>query len=426
ADAMNKAKAALDKAVNALKEKPKASQEDEKLKEAKAALTKAIAAAEGKLKDGKDYTDATKQAVKDQLKAANEALNGKDADAMNKAKAALDKAVNALEEKPKASQEDEKLKEAKDALTKAIQEAKNKLKDGKTYTAETKAAVEKAITQAEKDVAGRDIGAINKAKADLEKAVAGLKEAQKPTPQPTPQPKPTPKPSDDKKDKPESGSSGWTNYRPGGHSQSTSAKSEESKPADKPKVTETKQNFTVNVPKEAFVKGYPDGSFKPNQKVVRSELATMLARFVSVSGDLQKALADIRATDWYFDSFKTLINAGIITGYDDGTYRPNEGVTRAQAVTIIARLKGLQPKQGGFKDVPANAWYAGYAGALKEAGIVVGYEDGSFGGDRVITRAEIIAMINRAFNIPKKESRKAFSDLPENHWAYEDIQKAAN
>ncbi|WP_068457145.1 S-layer homology domain-containing protein [Aedoeadaptatus pacaensis] len=395
--------------------KPDINKESEK---AKNELRAAIAAAEAKLKDGKDYTDETKQAVKDQLKAANGALNGKDAEAMNKAKAALENAVKALKEKPKASQEDEKLKEAKDALTKAIQEAKNKLKDGKTYTAETKAAVEKAITQAEKDVAGRDIGAINKAKADLEKAVAGLKEAQKPTPQP--------KPSDDKKDKPNSGSSGWIGHRPGGNSQSTPAKPQESKPVEKPKTTETKPNFTVNVPKEAFVKGYPDGSFKPNQKVVRSELATMLARFVSVSGDLQKALADIRPTDWYFDSFKTLINAGIITGYGDGNYRPNGGVTRAQAVTMIAKLKGLQPKQGAFKDVPANAWYAGYAGALKEAGIVVGYEDGSFGGDRVVTRAEIIAMINRAFNIPKKESRKAFSDLPENHWAYEDIQKAAN
>ena len=93
---------------------------------------------------------------------------------------------------------------------------------------------------------------------------------------------------------------------------------------------------------------------------------------------------------------------------------------------MIVKLKGLQPKSGGFKDVPGNAWYAGYAGAAREAGIVVGYEDGSFGGDRVVTRAEIIAMINRAFDIPKKESRKAFSDLPESHWAYEDIQKAAN
>ena len=107
-------------------------------------------------------------------------------------------------------------------------------------------------------------------------------------------------------------------------------------------------------------------------------------------------------------------------------YRPNEGVTRAQAVTMIAKLKGLTPKVGNFKDVKANEWYAGYAGAAKEAGIVVGYSDGTFGGDKIVTRAEIIAMINRAFDIPTKESRKVLSDLPENHWAYKDIQKAAN
>ena len=403
ADAMNTAKAALEKAVNALEEKPAVSQEEEKLKEAKDALTQAIREAKNKLNDGKDYTDESKNAVTEKITAAKEALNGSDTDAMNTAKAALEKAVKALEVKPAVSQEEEKLKEAKDALTQAIREAKNKLNDGKTYTAETKTAVEKAISQAEIDLAGSDQEAIQKAKADVEKALAGLKEEPQkpvPAPQPIPQPQPGPAPMPQK--------------------------ALESKPVEKPKTTETKANFTLNVPKEAFVKGYPDGSFKPNQKVVRSEIATMLARFVNVSGDLQKALADIRPTDWYFDSFKTLINAGIITGYGDGNYRPDEGVTRAQAVTMIARLKGLQPKQGGFKDVPANAWYAGYAGAAQEAGIVVGYGDGSFGGDRVVTRAEIIAMINRAFNIPKKESRKAFSDLPESHWAYEDIQKAAN
>ena len=426
AAAMNKAKIDLENAVKALKEKPKASQEDDKLKEAKGALIKAIEAAEAKLKDGKDYTADSKKAVEEKVAAANEALKGNDAEAMNAAKANLENAVKALKEKEVVPQEDAKLKEAKAALTKAIEVAKAKLKDGKTYTAETKTAVEKAIAQGEKDLAGSDKEAINKAKDVLEKAVAGLKEAQKPTPQPQPQPKPTPKPSNENKNRPGGSYSGRASNKSGSNTQSTPSKPQESKPVEKPKTTETKANFTLNVPKEAFVKGYPDGSFKPNQQVVRSELATMLARFVSVSGDLQKALADIRTTDWYFDSFKTLINAGIITGYGDGTYRPNEGVTRAQAVTMIARLKGLQPKQGGFKDVPANAWYAGYAGALKEAGIVVGYEDGSFGGDRVITRAEIIAMINRAFNIPKKQSRKAFSDLPENHWAYEDIQKAAN
>lgn len=413
------------------------SQEDTKLKEAKAALTKAIAAAEAKLKDGKDYTADSKKAVDEKLVAAKEALKGNDAEAMNTAKAALEKAVKALEVKPAVSGEDTKLKEAKDVLAKAIQEAKNKLNDGKKYTAETKSAVEKAIAKAEKVLAGKDKAAMDQAKGDVEKAAAGLKvETQKPAPQPqptpqpqpkpTPQPQPTPKPSDDKKDVPSGSSSGWTSQRPSGNTQSTPAKPQESKPAEKPKATETKQNFTVHVPKEAFVKGYPDGTFKPNQQVVRSEIATMLARFVTVNKDMAKQLKDIRTNDWYFDSFKTLVDAGIISGYGDNNYRPHDGVTRAQAVTMIVKLKGLQPKSGGFKDVPGNAWYAGYAGAAREAGIVVGYNDGSFGGDRVVTRAEIIAMINRAFDIPKKESRKAFSDLPESHWAYKDIQKAAN
>ena len=420
AEAMNAAKAALEKAVKALKEKEVVPQEDAKLKEAKAALTKAIAAAEAKLKDGKDYTADSKKAVEGKVAAAKEALKGNNVEAMNAAKANLENAVKALKEKEVVPQEDAKLKEAKAALTKAIAAAEATLKDGKDYTAETKAAVEKAIARAKKDLAGSNKEAMNKAKDVLEKAVAGLKEAQKPAPQPQP------KPSDDKKETPSGSSSGWPSHRPGSNTQSTPTKPQESKPAEKPKATETKQNFTVNVPKEAFVKGYPDGTFKPNQQVVRSEIATMLARFVTVNKDMAKQMKDIRTTDWYFDSFKTLVDAGIISGYGDNNYRPHDGVTRAQAVTMIVKLKGLQPKSGGFKDVPGNAWYAGYAGAAREAGIVVGYEDGSFGGDRVVTRAEIVAMINRAFDIPKKESRKAFSDLPESHWAYKDIQKAAN
>ena len=398
-------------------EKKVVPQEDTELKEAKEALQKAVKSAETKLTDGKEYTAETKKAVEEKIQSANEVLNGKDKTAIKNAQKALEEAVNKLEEKKVVPQEDTELKEVKEALQKAVKSAETRLNDGKKYTADSKKAVEEKIKSAKEVLNGKDKTAIKNAQKALENAVNGLKEeVAKPEPSPAPTPSPAPK------SEPNRPSYIWSTYTNIGRSNNTSTKPIEKK---EEKVNSV-QEFTVNVPKEAFVKGYPDGSFRPDQKVVRAEIATMLAQFVKVNDSLVNRFNDIKTSDWYFDSFKTLVNAGIITGYGDDNYRPNEGVTRAQAVTMIAKLKGLTPKVGSFKDVKVNEWYAGYAGAAKEAGIVVGYSDGTFGGDKIVTRAEIIAMINRAFDIPTKESRKVFSDLPENHWAYKDIQKAAN
>ena len=398
-------------------EKKVVPQEDTELKEAKEALQKAVKSAEARLNDGKEYTADSKKAVEEKIRSAKEVLNGSDKDAIKNAQKELEEAVNKLEEKKVVPQEDTELKEAKEALQKAVKSAEARLNDGKKYTADSKKAVEEKIKSAKEVLNGKDKTAIKNAQKALENAVNGLKEeVAKPEPSPAPTPSPAPK------SEPNRPSYIWSTYTNIGRSNNTSTKPIEKK---EEKVNSV-QEFTVNVPKEAFVKGYPDGSFRPDQKVVRAEIATMLAQFVKVNDSLVNRFNDIKTSDWYFDSFKTLVNAGIITGYGDDNYRPNEGVTRAQAVTMIAKLKGLTPKVGSFKDVKVNEWYAGYAGAAKEAGIVVGYSDGTFGGDKIVTRAEIIAMINRAFDIPTKESRKVFSDLPENHWAYKDIQKAAN
>ena len=352
-------------------------------------------------------------------------MNGNDKNAIKNAQKALEEAVSALKEKKVAPQEDTELKEAKEALQEAVESAEERLNDGKEYTADSKKAVEEKIKSAKEVLEGKDKTAIKNAQKALEEAVKGLKEEvakPAPGPAPTPSPTPRPEPSPVPKSEPSRPSYIWNTYTNIGRSNNTSTKPIEKK---EEKVNSV-QKFTVIVPNEAFVKGYPDGSFRPDQKVVRAEIATMLAKFVKVNDNLANRFNDIKTSDWYFDSFKTLVNAGIITGFGADNYRPNEGVTRAQAVTMIVKLKGLTPKVGNFKDVKANEWYAGYAGAAKEAGIVVGYSDGTFGGDQIVTRAEIIAMINRAFDIPAKESRKVFSDLPENHWAYKDIQKAAN
>ena len=420
--AIKNAQEALEEAVNKLEEKKVVPQEDTELKEAKEALQEAVKSAETRLSDGKEYTAESKNAVLEKIKSAKEVLNGNDKDAIKNAQKALEKALNELEEKKVVPQEDTELKKVKEALQKAVKSAEGRLSDGKEYTAESKKAVLEKIQSAKEVLNRKDKGAIKNAQKALEEAIKGLKEVVKPEPSPTPSPTPKPEPSPVPKSEPNRPSYIWNTYTNIGRSNNTSTKPIEKK---EEKVNSV-QKFITNVPKEAFVKGYPDGSFRPDQKVIRAEIATMLAQFVKVNDSLANRFNDIKTSDWYFDSFKTLVNAGIITGYGDDNYRPNEGVTRAQAVTMIAKLKGLTPKVGSFKDVKANEWYAGYAGAAKEAGIVVGYSDGTFGGDKIVTRAEIIAMINRAFDIPTKESRKVFSDLPENHWAYKDIQKAAN
>ena len=184
-------------------------------------------------------------------------------------------------------------------------------------------------------------------------------------------------------------------------------------------------DFKVKVPTEAYVKGYPDGRFKPNQVVTRAEAAQILGQFIESNGKY-KLSKDMESNTWYTDNMAKLYGLNILTGSEDGKLRPQAGMKRAELAVIISKMLNLKPESAKFKDVKSNDWYSGYVGAVQAKGIISGYTDGSFGGDRTVTRAELITIVNRAFNVVKKGKETNFKDLSPTHWAYKEIQKAAN
>lgn len=148
--------------------------------------------------------------------------------------------------------------------------------------------------------------------------------------------------------------------------------------------------------------GYGDGTFRPAADVSRAEIAAMIVRAlgetVSASGG---TFGDVADGAWYEGFVNRLAELGVVSGRTDGTFDPDGEVTRAELAAMLVRALGESPSTSltGFSDVPADAWYAGFVARLAELGITVGYGDGTFHPDAPITRAEVAAMLVRAFDL---------------------------
>ena len=188
----------------------------------------------------------------------------------------------------------------------------------------------------------------------------------------------------------------------------------------------------------AYIMGYPDGTVQPEGEITRAEACTIFFRLLTDSSrDYYFArtndYSDVNAGDWFNNAISTLSNAGIVTGYNDGTFRPNQPITRGEMAKIIANFANL--KYGGktFTDL-AGHWSKSYVELAAGNGWIAGYPDGSFRPDQKITRAETVTMINRVLDrVPAKESRLlsrsimlTFPDNNPGDWYYIAIQEASN
>ena len=164
----------------------------------------------------------------------------------------------------------------------------------------------------------------------------------------------------------------------------------------------------------------------------------MLYRLLSDSTRASKAtdrnsFSDVNSTNWFCTSVSTLSAMGVITGYPDGSFRPNANITRAEFAAILSRLAGVKSSYtASFSDL-AGHWAAGAISAVSAKGWVTGYPDGSFHPNANITRAEAMAMINRMLGrLPASTSdllrgMKTFSDnLDASKWYYLHVQEATN
>ena len=186
-----------------------------------------------------------------------------------------------------------------------------------------------------------------------------------------------------------------------------------------------------------YLIGYPDGTFAPNKGMTRAEVATMFTRLLKdrpVKGQSYAAgLSDIHAGDWYADTVGYAVQKGIVSGYPDGTFKPNQPITRAEFSSIASRFAELtEEKDLTFSDLDASHW--GYKAIRLAAsnGWISGYPDNTFRPEKAITRAEVTSITNRMLNRyadldwinAHNDEVIHFSDVSTSDWFFEPIMEA--
>ena len=188
----------------------------------------------------------------------------------------------------------------------------------------------------------------------------------------------------------------------------------------------------------AYIMGYPDGKVRPEGEITRAEACTIFFRLLTKESrdyyfSRTNDYTDVSRTDWFNNAISTLSNAGIVTGYADGTFRPDQPITRGEMAKIIANFARLGGATKSFTDLSGH-WAKSYVELAAGNGWIAGYPDGTFGPDKKITRAETVTMINRVLErVPAKESRLlsrsvmlTFPDNEPGEWYYIAVQEASN
>lgn len=194
----------------------------------------------------------------------------------------------------------------------------------------------------------------------------------------------------------------------------------------------------ATVTHKAYIAGYPDGSFRPQGNVTRAEAAQMFGTLLNGSSNFgtssQTKFSDAN-NSWYSPAVNYIVGKGLISGYEDGTFRPNTNITRAEFAQMISGYiqKGY-PGKGQFKDVKGH-WASDAIDKVYGNKYVAGYPDGTFQPNREITRAEAVTILNAVFgrstnqkslNNINTSSLKKFTDVNANFWAYYEILDASN
>jgi hypothetical protein len=177
-----------------------------------------------------------------------------------------------------------------------------------------------------------------------------------------------------------------------------------------------------------YIKGYPDGQFKPEQSITRAEVATILTRITGriSAADNAALYPDVNPAHWAVPYIKAARARGLMLGDPDGKFRPDQPISRAEVAMIALRFKALQPLAiKAFPDT-AGHWADSMINAVGKAGYVLGYPDGTYRPDQPITRAEFVTVINRLLGRGPLLGRPAptFPDVTTEHWAYGQVEEA--
>ena len=248
-------------------------------------------------------------------------------------------------------------------------------------------------------------------------------------PQPDPEPRPDPEPEP----KPEPDPGYW--YEPSPPYLREDPKEEPEEPIEEEPIERPELNKDDH---KIYMFGYLDWTFKPEGEMTRGEAAAMFARlFKEYPGDnynYHEDFSDVDEDYWCYKEIAYLAEWGIINGYEDGTFKPDNKISRAEFVKIVESFEALQTSTNPYSDVDETYWAYKYIVSSSAKGWINGYLDGTFKPDNNISRSEAVKIANKLVNRhPDKDFidrnkylLKDFIDLPTSHWAYYEIHEAAN
>jgi uncharacterized repeat protein (TIGR01451 family) len=197
-------------------------------------------------------------------------------------------------------------------------------------------------------------------------------------------------------------------------------------------------NVPDEVYHHTFLIGYPDGMFKPERNVSRAEVAAALSRALGLGwSDTSPSYPDVPATHWAAGYIQIMTIEGIMEGDASGTFRPDAFITRAEAAAVLLRTLKVEPfhnlTASSFNDVPATHWALGYIESMQKYGLITGYPDGTYKPDAHILRSEFTAIADRALGREISASSQVtglggdvrWPDVPASYWAYLYILEAS-
>ena len=150
---------------------------------------------------------------------------------------------------------------------------------------------------------------------------------------------------------------------------------------------------------KGLIQGYEDGTFKPGNTITRAEFVTLMNNAKGFWSEGSINFSDVKNGSWFYSAVARAVAAGYVKGYSDGSFKPNNTITRAEAAVMIANTAKLSANEAGayrFTDIGSiPAWARGSVGAVVAAGYMTGYPDGSFDANASISRAEAVSSLNR-------------------------------
>lgn len=186
----------------------------------------------------------------------------------------------------------------------------------------------------------------------------------------------------------------------------------------------------------AYLTGYPDSTFGADRNMTRAEVAQMFyALLKNKNVMITTSFSDVSNDAWYATAVKTMASLGMMSGYPDGTFRPDEPITRAEFATVALAF-AYEPDNArcSYLDVSTSAWYYPYVAQATTYGWIGGYPGGTFRPNNSITRVEVCVIVNNMLGrtpdedyIDRNEDELVnFVDLSDRYWGYYTIMEATN